>query len=196
MSGMPGSSEIRTERLLITPFTEKHISERYLGWLNDRELMRYSEQRHRLHTRVSALAYLRSFADSPHCFWAIEERREGLGHIGNLNAYVDVPNGVADVGILIGESRARQKGYGLEGWLAVCRFLLTTLGMRKISAGAMAANIPMLKLMRAAGMREDGVRRGHYFLEGREMDIINMALFRNEPVPESYRFNSVDRRED
>jgi [ribosomal protein S5]-alanine N-acetyltransferase len=40
---------IKTKRLLIVPFSEKHLQEKYVGWLNDKELMRYSEQRHKKH---------------------------------------------------------------------------------------------------------------------------------------------------
>lgn len=173
------SRGIRTARLLITPFTEGHITARYLGWLNDKVLLRYSEQRHRHHTHESCLRYLRSFDDSPNYFWAIEEQQSGLGHIGNISAYVDENNQVADIGILIGESGAQQKGYGLEAWRAVCAFLIEELGMRKISAGTVTANAAMLTIMQRAGMTADGVRRRHRLLDsGLETDVVHMALFR------------------
>ena len=175
---MAFSREIRTERLLITPFGEGHLTDRYMGWLNDKELMCYSEQRHRQHTLDSCREYLRSFNDTPHYFWAIEEQRHGWGHIGNINAYVDRNNMGADIGILIGEPKAQKKGYGLEAWKRVCRFLLTDYGMRKISAGTMTANLPMIHLMERAGMIPDGIRKRHYLLEGHEVDIVHMALFR------------------
>ncbi|MFZ5571684.1 MAG: GNAT family N-acetyltransferase [Thermodesulfobacteriota bacterium] len=168
---------IQTKRLSMTPFTERHINDRYLGWLNDKTLMRYSEQRHRRHTRESALEYLRSFHGSSNYFWAIEEIPDGLGHIGNINAYVDRNNLVADIGILIGEPAARKKGYGLEAWKGVCGFLLGELGMRKITAGTMARNLPMIHLMQRAGMIPDGIRKRHYLLEGLEVDILHMAVF-------------------
>ncbi len=174
------SPDIRTDRLLITPFGERHLTGRYLGWLNDKELMRYSEQRHRHHTLDSCREYWLSFDHSPHYFWAMEEHRNGWGHIGNLNAYVDERNRLADLGILVGESRARKKGYGLEAWQAVISFLFSERHIRKISAGAMAANHPMLQLMRSAGMVDDGIRRRHYLHHGKEEDIIHMAIFKQD----------------
>ena len=74
---------IRGGRLDLVPFAESHITDDYLGWLNDTHLMRFSEQRHRVHTRESARDYLRSFDDTENRFWAILEYGEGLGHIGN-----------------------------------------------------------------------------------------------------------------
>lgn len=175
---MAHSPDIRTNRLVMTPFCERHLTARYVAWLNDRELMRYSEQRHKSHTLASCRAYWRSFADTPNYFWAIEEMANDLGHIGNINAYVNQINGLADLGILIGLPQARGQGYGQEAWAGVCSFLLQEVGLRKITAGILALNRPMLKLARKVGMVEDGVRRRHYLCDGIEVDIIHLALFR------------------
>jgi RimJ/RimL family protein N-acetyltransferase len=175
---MARSPAIRTKRLVITPFAERHLTARYVAWLNDRELMRYSEQRHKTHTLESCRAYWRSFDDTPNYFWAIEEAANDLGHVGNMNAYVDQRNGLADLGILIGSPQARGKGYGQEAWAGVCNFLFQELGVRKITAGMLALNRPMLTLARHVGMVEDGVRRRHYLCDGMEVDVIHLALFR------------------
>lgn len=177
---MAESPEISTERLRLVPFQEHHLSARYLGWLNDRELMRYSEQRHRTHTLESCRGYWMSFAGTPNYFWAIEETTEGLGHIGNLNAYVNPPHRLADLGILIGEKTAHKRGYGLEAWQGVCRFLFGQPQIRKISAGTLAVHAAMRTLMRRAGMTEDGVRKRHFLVDGIETDVIHMALFTQE----------------
>jgi RimJ/RimL family protein N-acetyltransferase len=175
---MARSPDIRTARLVITPFSERHLTARYVAWLNDRELMRYSEQRHKTHTLASCRSYWFSFTDTPNYFWAIEETANDLGHVGNINAYVNQINGLADLGILIGMPQAQGKGYGQEAWAGVCSFLFQEVGLRKITAGILAPNSPMLKLARKVGMVEDGVRRRHYLCDGGEVDVIHLALFR------------------
>lgn len=177
---MASSPDILSDRLVIRPFSEMHLSERYIGWLNNRELMRFSEQRHRIHTLETCRKYLSSFNGSPNYFWAIEERSIGIGHIGNVNAYVDIHNKVADIGILIGEVQAQKKGYGLEAWQAVMSFLFKEIGVRKVSAGAVSTNLSMLKLMRSAGMMNDGIRVRQYVIAGIEEDILHMAAFKPE----------------
>ena len=177
---MAKSHAIRTRRLLISPFEEGHLTARYVGWLNDPEVVRFSEQRHLKHTLESCHAYWQSFSESPNYFWAVEEVEGTLGHIGNMNAYVNQKNSVADVGILIGEKKAWNKGYGLEAFSAVCRFLLQELGLRKVTAGTMALNLPMLRIMERRGMKEDGRRKRHYLFNGKEVDVIHMALFKDE----------------
>lgn len=176
---MPAEATIETPHLRITPFTEAHLTERYVGWLNEPEVVRFSDQRHRVHTPESCRAYLASFAGSPHFFWAVEERPSGL-HIGNLNAYVEAAHSVADVGIVIGERSVRGRGRGFEAWMGVCDYLLRERRIRKVTAGALAVNEPMLRIMRRAGMVEDGIRKRHHLWEGREVDVIHAALFRDQ----------------
>jgi len=151
-----------------------------VNWLNDPEVVRYSEQRHKKHTLESCRQYWQSFIDSPHIFWAMMAIKPPLGHIGNMNAHVDTANSVADVGILIGERTIWGKGYGLEAWLAVCNYLLYGVGIRKVTAGTIEANKGMLKIMKKARMIADGRRIRQCVVEGSEKDIIHTALFRNE----------------
>jgi len=177
---MAVSPELKSERLCIVTFGERHLSEGYLGWLNDQNLMRYSEQRHKVHTLASCRAYWHSFCETPHYLWAIEEVAEGLGHIGNMNAYLDPPNGLADLGIVIGERRGHGRGFGHEAWRTVMAFLFEQVKVRKITAGAMALNTPMLRIMERTGMVADGVRKRHYLVDSQETDVIQMALFREQ----------------
>ncbi|NPU86156.1 MAG: GNAT family N-acetyltransferase [Syntrophaceae bacterium] len=171
---------LETGRLRIVPFGEAYLTSRYVGWLNDPEVVRFSEQRHHKHSLASCREYWQSFSGTPHYFWAIVVSAGVRGHIGNMNAYVDEKNLVADVGILIGEKKAWSKGYGLEAWSAVCCYLLGPAGMRKVTAGTLALNAAMLRLMKKSGMVEDGRRIRHYLFDSCEVDVIHSALFRQD----------------
>ncbi len=169
---------IATPRLRLVPFSEGHLTQRYVAWLNDPEVVRYSEQRHRQHTIESCRQFVASFGDSPHLLWAIELSEPAGLHVGNIAVYVDGPNSIADVTILIGERSAWGKGIGQEAWDAVCQYLLDTLSVRKITAGTLAANHGMLAIMRRARMQDDGRRTAHYLVDGNPVDLVYAALFR------------------
>lgn len=175
---MAQSSVIETQRLRIVPFSAEHLTPRYVSWLNDPEVVRYSDQRHRHHTLESCQAYWESFAGTPNYFWAIVARDTQLGHIGTMTAYVDSLHSVADMGIMIGARASWEQGYGSEAWMAVCNYLLHQAGIRKVTAGTLSVNIAMLGVMRRAGMVEDGRRIRHCLFEGREVDVVHAALFR------------------
>jgi ribosomal-protein-alanine N-acetyltransferase len=175
---MAESGILTAERIDLTPFSDRFLTERYVGWLNDPQTVRYSEQRHRRHSLESCARYAASMQDSPHYFWAIVVRNPDLGHIGNMTATVDSNNKVADLAIMIGEGRCRGQGFGLEAWRRACDFLLRDGGMRKVTAGTMSVNAPMLGIMGAANMIEEGRRARQFLHEGQEVDMVIAALFR------------------
>jgi len=177
---------IETPRLTIVPFGEAHLTERYVAWLNEPEVVRYSDQRFRTHTLESCRAYMESFRGTPNHFWAIVARDPALGHIGNLNAYVSTLHRVADVGIVVGERGAWGKGLGGEAWIAVCDHLLRAGGMRKVTAGTLEVNRPMLAIMERAGMVPDGRQVRQNLFEGREVDVVHAALFADAWNPPQY----------
>lgn len=176
---MNDNAIIVSNRLRIMPFGEQHLTDRYVGWLNDPEVVRYSEQRYITHTLESCRTYWESFRGTPHHFWAIELLEGGNpeAHIGNINAYLDTRHGLADIGILIGDRGLWGKGYGTEAWLAVCDWLFKQAGVRKITAGTLACNRGMRTLMSRAGMIDDGQHSRHYIFEGEEVDVIYQAMF-------------------
>lgn len=167
---------IETTRLSLVPFEPKrHLTETYVGWLADPDVVRYSEQRHRKHSLESCRAFVESFAGTPHLLWAIETK-DGR-HIGNMHADIEPGYGLADLAILIGDRKAWGTGLGGEAWCAAVDWLLGAGGMRKVSAGCMADNAAMRRLMAKSRMVDDGIRKAHYLLDGKPVDIVHAARF-------------------
>jgi len=161
----------------VLPFEERHLTARYVGWLNDPAVVRFSEQRHRRHTLESCRAYFESFRGSSDRFLAIEMEDARLGHVGNMTVAIDTANRVADLAIMIGEPRARGQGIATVAWRAVVRELLEGQALRKVTAGTMAANEPMLRLMKNSGMQLEGRRQRQFLCEGQEVDLVMGAIF-------------------
>ena len=172
------SEKIKTKRLVLEPFSEKHFTQEYVGWLNDPEVVRFSEQRHRRHTVNSCREYIDSFKGTTNHIWTILAN-DGIGHIGNISVCVNTNNNIADISILIGKKQVWGQGFGAEAFIGICNYLTGVLKIRKITAGALSTNTGMLKVMEKAGMVEDGVRRQHYMWEGSEVDMVHMAIFSN-----------------
>jgi RimJ/RimL family protein N-acetyltransferase len=166
---------IKTERLTlyIGAYHRKFRPDIHIEWLNNKELMKYSEQRHRRHTLESQRKYLASFDHAASFLWEIYIT-DHLVPIGTITAFCDWRNKVADLGILIGEFRG--KGYGSEAWTAICEWLFKK-GYRKIEAGCMASNAAMIKIFGKTGMVIEGRRRSHFLLDGKPEDLILAARF-------------------
>lgn len=168
-------SKLRTQHLAIMPFAGKHLTETYVAWLNDPDVVHYSEQRHHRHTIESCRAFAAGFETSNDNFSAIEA--DGRGHIGNLVVARDLANGTADMSILIGDRAVWGRGYGAEAWGAVLRHILRTEGLRKVTAGTMAENAGMLAVMKKTGMTVEGRRERQFLLDEREVDMVYAAAF-------------------
>ena len=159
-------------------FTADHLSQKYVAWLNDPEVVRFSEQRHYLHTEESCRIYFQSQCNSSGLFLAIVAKDETLGHIGNLGVSWDEHNRVADISILVGDKRAWNKGYASEAWIGLIQFLKTQTKVRKITAGTMATNQGMLNLMLRSGMHVEGIRKAHLLWRGQDVDVVLAATFK------------------
>jgi RimJ/RimL family protein N-acetyltransferase len=175
---MTAHAVIVTRRLRIVPFGEQHLTAEYVGWLNDRELMRFSEQRLHAHTAESCRAYWQSFQGTSNHFFAIERTRSDSAYIGTATVYVEGQS--ANIGILIGGSSAQGQGYGTEAWNGLMYFAFERLMVRTVEGGALAVNEPMMRVFEKIGMRRDSQVLRPVLWEGRWVDVVHAAVSRTE----------------
>lgn len=154
----------------LLPFQDYHLTDRYVGWLNDPLVVKFSEQRHRQHSLESCRGYVESCRAGNTLLWAIETK--DAVHIGNISATVDRYNRVADIGILLGERSSWGKGIGSEAFHLLITFLLNEGNMRKITSGTMSENMAMLNLMETAGMKREAVIEGYFLLDEKPVDMV------------------------
>ena len=169
--------KIRTGRLEIIPFDRAHITDKYINWLNDPEVVKFSSQRFRIHTKKTCEEYLETYNNTSNYFWAIIDKANNYGHIGNINAYIDINQNTADLGIIIGEKKVWGKGFGLEAWEVICEFLFNEKSIRKITAGTLSCNKGMLKIAEKSGMKKEGRRLKQEIVRGEEVDVVYFGLF-------------------
>jgi ribosomal-protein-alanine N-acetyltransferase len=170
-----------TPRLRLRPFQAADISATYLGWLNDPEVTRFSNQRFRRHTVESCAAYLASFDGFRNSFLLIEQLQDHRP-IGTATVYRNRLHGTADIGLMVGERRCWGQGYGREAWQALLDALLREEGMRKVTGGTAQPNQAMVRIMEQSGMTLEAVRARQELIEGQSVDLLYYACFA-EPAP-------------
>lgn len=171
------SAVITGERLYLCPFTESDITADYIRWLNDPEVVRFSNQRFRRHDEKICLDYLRTFADSDNLFLAVR-LADDKRLIGTMTAYVSSQHGTADMGLLIGECGLWGRGFGLEAWNLLLNHLLRARRLRKITAGTLRCNLGMTRIMERSGMHMEAVRSQQELVDGEPQDVLHFAKFR------------------
>ena len=148
-----------------------------VGWLNDPEVVKYSEQRHKKHTVESQLDYWKSPATVEPNLVRIISLQENYA-IGSISATIDQHNNIANVGILIGDKSKWGKGFGYEAWECFCNYLFFEKQIRKIEAGCMSINGAMNRICQKFGMWPEGVRKGHFLVDGKSVDLMTFGKFR------------------
>jgi len=171
--------ELTGAQTILIPFAESDITEEYVGWLRDPEVVRFSNQRLRQHDPKTCLKYLRSFDGTENMFLAIR-MRDGGKVVGTITAYVSPPHGTADLGILLGDQAHWRQGLGLDAWMTLMVFLFEKRGIRKVTGGTLRCNVGMIKIMERAGMHLEAVRARQEIIEGEAEDILYFAKFRND----------------
>ena len=171
---------LRTQRLDIRRFVPSDISETYLGWLNDPQVTRYSNQRFRQHTFESAKGYLESFANSSNLFFVIVNRVSAKP-IGTATVYRSTNHGTADIGLMIGDSSNWGRGFGLEAWQGILDWLLASPNIRKVTGGTASVNFGMIKIMERSGMHLEATRQQQEVIDGELVDIVYYARFAVQP---------------
>ena len=168
--------KLTTDRLHIRPFEQADVTDQYLGWLQDAEVTRFSNQRFRHHTMESCLSYQSSFRDSANSFLLIIHRRDETP-IGTMTIYRAPPHGTADIGLMLGNRTYWRQGLGLEAWSSVVQALLEEPGLRKVTGGTARPNIGMVKIMEESGMKLEAVRHQQELIENQPVDLLYYARF-------------------
>lgn len=177
MTPAPATLRLEGAKVDLLTFTRVDITEDYVSWLNDPLTMRYSNQRFLRHDTASCERYLAGFAGSPNHFLTIR-RRDTAQTIGTMTAYVSPHHGTADMGIMVGNRAAWGQGFGQDAWNTLLHWLLAQPGMRKVTAGTLACNAPMLRLADRSGMQLEARRREQELVDGHAEDILYFARFR------------------
>jgi RimJ/RimL family protein N-acetyltransferase len=159
--------------ITLQDFKLEDVSHDYLSWLNDKDYMKFSRQSLITHDATSVAEFIDDFKRTNDIFLSIK-RNSIL--IGTLTIYIDSDYQVCSPGILIGKSFAKL-GYGEIVWQFVIGTVSKDLQMRKVSAGTMISNRPMIKLFEKSGMEFEATLLRAALLENVPTDIVLYRYF-------------------
>jgi [ribosomal protein S5]-alanine N-acetyltransferase len=168
--------ELGGECVTLTQFSASDITDEYVGWLNDPQVVKYSNQRFLRHTRETCKRYLDGVCGTGNLFIKIQRRIDGL-FVGTMTAYVSAHHQTVDVGIMVGRQSVWGLGIGQEAWNLLVQWLLQQEGVRKVTAGTMHCNTAMIRLMEKSGMTLEAVRPEQELLDGIPQDLVYYGKF-------------------
>lgn len=154
----------------LVKFRKKFITKTMIGWLNDKNLMRYSEQRFFKHTKASCIKFYLDNLRNKNLYYAIFDENK---HVGNIKAVIDKFNSVAGIRILIAY---KNRGYGNIAWKQIMDILIKR-GVRKIVGGTMVENKAMIKIFKNNGMKLEYKKIKHFKFKRKYIDLVGYYYF-------------------
>lgn len=176
---------IETARLSLRELRIRDISDSYITSLNDYEVVRYTEARHRKWDRISIENYVGESLKSTNSL-LLGIFFDNQKHIGNIHLMgFNSPHFRCELGIIIFDKKMWSKGIGFEALLAVTSYLLKSTKINRICADYYSANHGSAKIFHKCGYKIEGVFKEHLFLEGKFMDSIRVAKLKSDMLIES-----------
>lgn len=166
---------MQSDDLLIRNFKLSDINQNYIDFLNDKNLLKYSNNKYTNFTKKKCLLFFKNFKNSKNLFLAILSKKN-LKLIGTLTCYFSNNMQICDVGILLGHKNYRSKKLGTKAWIMIMDFLKKNYKLKKISAGTVVKNVKMIKIFKRSGMVYDGFRRKNFY-EKKLLDLVFYAKY-------------------
>ncbi len=168
----------------LRPLERSDLNERYLGWLNDPEVTRYTETGTFPSTAEDLENYYRSVSSSKNdVILAIVEKKTDQ-HVGNVKlGPIHWIHRTATLGILIGEKKSWGKGIGLEATRLTVEYGFGRLNLNRIDLGVFAEHEAAVRCYEKIGFKVEGRMRQDLFQGGEYKDRLWMGLLRSEYKP-------------
>jgi len=146
----------------------------YLEWLNNPVTNRFLEVRfHPPKTLSDLISFIQHCNESSkRLLLGIFVKKDDL-HIGNIKLdSINDYHQTADLGFLIGRTEYWGRGYASKAIFLASEFGFSQLGLGKITAGAVSANIGSQKALLRAGFVQEGLLRSQAVMDNCRQDVL------------------------
>ena len=168
-------------KLFLSKMDTSHVSEAYMGWLNDPRVNRFLESRFQRHTHASTVDYVKSIESNNELFMFAIFTRQAHRHIGNIKLGPVHPIHLrGDIGIMIGDAGSFHQGFGTEAIGLLTRFAFEDLDLRRLTAGCYENNLGAIKAFEKNGFMREGLLRHHATYNGTRVNVIQLGLLQTE----------------
>ena len=157
------------------------VSERYVDWLNDYDVVKFTEQHYVKHSKKNVIDFVeKMYLSEANLLFGIYFDHE---HIGNIKlGPIDFNHNASEIGFFIGEKQYLRKGVVSEVIGAVVRIAFTDIRLDKVTAGTHANNIGAIQVLKNNGFIEEGRRYKQLLFEGQRIDALIFGKVREDDV--------------
>ncbi len=145
---------LKGQRIYLEPFSERHLSQRYVDWFNDPVVCQFNRHGRGDYTLEKARDYLERIKNSENTIvFAILTQEEG--HIGNISINdIDWAKRSAEISILIGEKKCWGRGFGNEAVRLAVDYGFNELKLNALWVEMTSTNQGMIRIAEDLGFKE------------------------------------------
>ena len=171
------------EKIYLSPMTTED-AEKFTEWLNNFQTTDYIGRSGAIITLEGEKQFLEEHIKEEAAFGIIELETDKI--VGTISLEkIDHLNGTGTLGIFIGDTQARNKGYGTEAIRLILDYGFNYLNLNNICLDVLEVNKRALACYKKCGFKEYGRRRKCKFINGKYYDSIEMDILAEE-FNESY----------
>lgn len=137
----------------------KHVTTKYLKWLNDIDVTKYTEQRHYKNTlkKIKNFINEKNKSSNDYLFGIFFKQGKLLNHIGNIIlARINHIHKTADVTYIIGEKKYWSRGFASKAVKKIELFAKKK-NIKKLNAELYSCNKASEKVLKKCGFRIEGI---------------------------------------
>lgn len=174
ISALQNVKRLTSKRLVLERFSEKHISDQYIAWLNDPKVREgLVSARMKKISRKDLEEYFQGLKPTDVQF-AISIESE---HIGNIKIYdYSAQHSRLEVGYMIGKTNLSGQGIATEALSTVIDFCRNELKIHKLTSGCFSTNRGSFRVLEKNGFQQEGVLKDHFCFDGTYVDFFRFGL--------------------
>lgn len=167
-SGLREQPFLQGETIYLRGLSPEDVSNDYLAWLNDPEVLRYRMARLPT-TRKQLVSWLDGLSSSERLVCTIRLNKNDR-HVGNISlSTFEWTHGSAELAIMIGAKDIWGMGVGTEAIHLLTRHAFKAMGLHRVWAES--ANPSFNKTMQKLNWTHEGTKREAFFVDGKHAAI-------------------------
>lgn len=177
---------LRGEKVILRDMRVEDVTQDYVDWMNDPEVVKFTESRFAIHDLNSTTEFVMGLQESPNNLLLGMFDPEDDRHFGNIKlGPVQWYHGLSDIGLIVGRKSFWGRGIASESITLLCEYAFTTLGLHKVTASCYASNRGSAKAFLNAGFQQEGKRPLHVKGESGWEDVLEFGKIGTLNYPES-----------
>jgi [ribosomal protein S5]-alanine N-acetyltransferase len=159
------------KNLYLKTLEEKKCSKKYVNWLNDYEITKFTEQKNYKHNISSIKNFVKKkkFSQNEILFAIIFKKN----HVGNIKlGKIDWYHKSSEVSFFIGDKNFWGNKIASNSLKKVVNFAINKLKIRKINAGYYKNNLGSAKVFKNCNFKVEGIKKKQIIFENKIIDSV------------------------